>query len=397
MLRHQRLQGAWLLVATLSVALVAGCGNGEGSDKSPEDKGDSAQDTAVPVETALAKRDEIVASYTGTASLEPEGQSQVVAKTSGVVQRILVEEGDRVRAGQTLATLDPERPRLQLMQADASRKRLENDARRAEEMFRRKLLSAEASDRAKFDLQTQQAAYDMAKLELSYTSIVAPISGTVSLRLVKPGNLLTLNQVAFTIDDFDPLLAVLNVPERELRLLKPSMPVTMQVDALPGKSFKGRIARVSPVVDGKTGTLRVTAEFHDETETLKSGMFGRLTVVYDRKEEALVVPREALADEDGETFVYVVERDPNPPKPKAAAEKKRRFSFGTAKAEDSKAEKPKAAAPAMIAKRKLVKLGYVSGDKVEIASGVTEGARVVTVGRTAVRDGTRVQVIEGLQ
>lgn len=390
------LRKGFTALAVLAFILVAGCGGGGERGKEGKEGADTAEDTAVPVETALSRRDEIVASYTGTASLEPEGQAQVVAKTSGVVQSVLAEEGDKVRAGQILVTLDSERPRLALRQSEASLKRLENDARRAQEMFNRKLLSAEASDRAKFDMQTQRAAYDIARLELSYTQVAAPISGTVSRRMVKPGNFMTINQAAFMIDDFDPLLAVLNVPERELRLLKPAMQVAMQVDALPGRTFRGVIARVSPVVDSKTGTLRVTAEFQDETGTLKSGMFGRLTVVYDTKSDALVVPREALADEDGETFVYVVERDPKPPKVKKEAEEKPWYSFGAAQSEEVK--KPKQpAGPALIAKRKLVKLGYVAGDKVEVLSGVPEGARVVTVGRSAVRDGTRVQVIESVK
>ncbi len=386
----QTVSGIWTALAVAGVLAIAGCGGGGGDGDSKQ--GERAQDTAVPVESALSRRDEIVASYTGTASLEPEDQAQVVAKASGVVQRVLVEEGDKVRAGQVLATLDSERARMQLRQSEASLKRMENDARRAQEMFSRKLLSAEASDRAKFDFQTQRAAYDMARLDLQYTQIVAPISGTVSSRLVKPGNFLAMNQAAFMIDDFDPLLAVLNVPERELRLLKPAMPVAMQVDALPGRIFNGVIARVSPVVDSKTGTLRVTGEFRDETGTLKSGMFGRLTVIYDTRRDALVVPREALADEDGETFVYVIEKDLTPPKPKKV-EKKKGFSFGSPKAEEAAPKKP--AGPPLVAKRKLVKLGYVSGDKVEIVSGVAEGAQVITVGRSAVRDGTRVQVIEG--
>ena len=226
-------------LALLALLLAAGCGGGGAGDQGGKEGAESAQDTAVPVETALSRRDEIVASHTGTASLEPEGQAQVVAKASGVVQSVLVEEGDKVSAGQTLATLDPERPRLALRQSEASLKRLENDARRAQEMFNRKLLSAEASDRAKFDMQTQQAAYDMARLELSYTQVTAPIAGTVSMRMIKPGNFMTINQAAFMIDDFDPLLAVLNVPERELRLLKPAMQVAMQVDALPGRTFGG--------------------------------------------------------------------------------------------------------------------------------------------------------------
>lgn len=392
---------AIVTLALVALGLAAGCGGGGKEGDEGDNK--SEQDTAVPVEAALSRRDKVVASYTGTASLEPESQAQVVAKASGVVQRILVEEGDRVTSGQVLATLDPQRAQLMLRQSEANLKRLENDARRANEMFERKLLSAEANDRARFELDNQKAAHDMSRLELSYTRIVAPISGVVSLRMVKPGNLLQLNQAAFMIDDFDPLLAVLSVPERELRLLKAGMPVSMQVDALPGRTFDGEVARISPVVDAQTGTFRVTAEFNDKTGTLKSGMFGRLTVVYDTRRDALVVPREALADEDGETFVYVVEKDPNPPKPKEPEKKTSRFSFGSddAKDADDKGEKPKKASkpagPALIAKRKLVKTGYMSGDSVEIESGINEGARVVTVGRAAVRDGTRILVIEGLK
>ncbi len=390
--------------ALLALGLATGCGSG-GKDGG-EGEGNSEQDTAVPVEAALTRRDKVVASYTGTASLEPESQAQVVAKASGVVQRIMVEEGDHVTAGKVLATLDPDRAQLSLRQSAANLKRLENDARRASEMYGRKLLSAEANDRARFELENQKAAYDMARLELSYTRIVAPISGVVSLRMVKPGNLLQINQAAFMIDDFDPLLAVLSVPERELRLLQAGMPVSMQVDALPGRSFDGEVARISPVVDAQTGTFRVTAEFHDKTGTLKSGMFGRLTVVYDTRRDALVVPREALADEDGETFVYVVEMDPNPPKAKEPEKKKGLFGFGSAQAKDaddakgkdSKSIKPtKPKGPSLIAKRKLVKTGYMSGNVVEIESGIGEGARVVTVGRAAVRDGTRILVIEGLK
>lgn len=344
--------------ALLLGGLLAGC-KPPGGDANAADEGKDGKEhveEAIPVEVGIARRERIVASYTGTATLEAEREAQVVAKTSGVLLRLRAEEGDAVRAGQLLAELDPERTKLELARAEANKRRLENDFARAEELFKSKLISPEQHDKIRFDLETQRAAYDLAKLELSYTRIVAPIDGVISERLVKEGNLIQLHQALFRIDDFDPLLGVLNVPERELTTLRPGLAVAMAVDALPGRTFEGRVARVSPVVESATGTFRVTTEFHDETGMLKSGMFGRIAIVYAERDDALTIPRAALMDEDGRTAVFTVK--------------------------DRKVE------------RADVKIGYVSGDRVEIVEGLAEGDAVITVGRAAVREGTKVQVLE---
>ncbi len=382
-----------LAAATVLLLTTALAACGKPDNKSTE--GETGGDTPVPVEAVAAVRQPIIANYTGTATLEAERQAEVVAKTSGVLLKLRVEEGDIVSAGQVLAELDPERPRLQLAQAEANLKRLQNDFRRAQEMYQNRLVSSEQFDKVRFDLETQQAAYDLAQLELSYTHIVAPIDGVISERMVKEGNLIQLHQPLFRIDDFDPLLAVLNVPERELAILRPGLPVSMVVDALAGKSFSGAIARVSPVVDSQTGTFRVTTEFRDETRQLKSGMFGRLNVVYDERKDALVVPREAVIDEDGRTSVFVVSRE----KPKPPADADKAAAKDKAKAEDKAKPgdgKGQAKAPAEIdvARLRDVKVGYAAGERIEIREGLAEGDRVITIGRAAVRDGTTVTVLE---
>ena len=211
--------------------VLAACGGAAGEDKDEKGKDgegkEKAEDVAIPVEAGIARRQRIVASYTGTATLEAEREAQVVAKTSGVLLKLKVEEGDRVREGQVLAEIDPERARLELLRATSTLKRLENDNERSKELFGRQLVSQEANDRVRFELDTQRAATELAQLELSYTRIVAPIDGVISERMVKEGNLIQLHQALFRIDDFDPLLGVLNVPERELSTLQPGLPVTM--------------------------------------------------------------------------------------------------------------------------------------------------------------------------
>lgn len=377
------------------LALMAGLAACQGDNK--DANAEEAANNAVPVEVAPVARRSISASYEGTATLEPESEAQVAAKVNGVLLKLMVEEGDRVTQGQVLAKLDDEIPRLNLAKAEAVLRKLENDFRRSQEMFERKLLSVEQNDKIRYDLETQRATYDLAKLELSYTEIVAPISGVISRRLVKVGNYIQLNQALFQIDNFDPLLAVLNVPERELSTLRAGQAVQMQVDSMPGQKFEGAIQRISPVVDAATGTFRVTCEFRDASGQLKSGMFGRLGIAFAKHDDTLAIPRSALMDEDGETAVYVVVSGASV----AAAEKPE--SNGKpdpkAKSDKGKAGKDKTAnaTPAWVAKRRLVKVGYSDANYVEVNSGLEEGDRVITLGRSAVRDGTAIQVLEAVQ
>jgi len=385
------------ILALVVAACLIGCGPKSGNDD--KRNGSDEAEPTVPVEVAAATRKSITASYSGTAALEPENQALVVAKASGILLELLVEEGDQVSAGRLLARLDPEKPRLELARAEANLKRLENEFSRSSDLFTRNLVSSEANDRARFDLETQKAAFDLVKLDLEYTRIVAPISGVISERMVKAGNLIQLQQVLFRIDDFDPLLAVLNVPERELSTIKAGLPVNMHVDAMPGVQFGGTVARVSPVVEAGTGTFRVTTEFRDDKGLLKSGMFGRVSVVHDQRDNALVIPREAILEADSESAVFVLDKNPPPVDPKEEKLKKDKESsqgmfarwFGGKKAES---KKPAATeGPVWYARRVVVKLGYLSGADAEVIEGLKEGDQVVTLGKNALREGVRLQIV----
>ena len=228
-----------------------------GKDGKPEEK----KVEAVPVEVAKASRRPIAASYAGTANLEAPGEAQVVAKTSGVMVQLLAEEGDQVRAGQVLARIDGDKVRLEALRQLATVNKLENNYRRAQELVAKNLVSVEAADQIKYDLQSARAAYDLAKLELSYTNIVAPISGVIAQRMVKPGNLIALNAPVFRIVNNAHLEGVLNAPEREMSRLKAGLPLRMVVDAVPGKVFECKVDRVSPVMDSSSGTFRLVCAF----------------------------------------------------------------------------------------------------------------------------------------
>jgi len=325
-------------------------------DVAKDGKDGKKEDTAVPVEVAKVSRRPVAASYSGTASLDAPGEAQVVSKTSGIVLQILTEEGQRVSKGQVLARLDSEHQRLQVEQAASAVRKLESNYERSQKMVAAKLVSTEANDQIRYDLESARATLNIAQLELSYTSITAPISGVVAQRMVKQGNLIALNAPLFRIVDDSRLEAVLNVPERELATMKPGLVVTMQVDAVAGKQFSGKIDRISPVVDSGSGTFRVVCAFTGDGG-LKPGMFGRIGIVYDSRTNALTIPRVALLEDEGEPAAYAVR--------------------------DGKAV------------RVSLKLGYVDGEVAEVRSGLSEGDSVVTAGKVAIRDGAKVQVIGG--
>ena len=375
------LHAAGFLMLACCIAALGACNVGE----QPTTAG-NAVTQSIPVEVVSATQQSITANYSGTATLEAVADAQVVAKATGIVLQLLVEEGMRVRKGQLLAVLDDAAARNKLAQANGTLRKAQAAFEKAQKGLALQVTSRSEFDSDKYDLETQRAVVVGASIDLANTRVLAPIAGVIAKRSIKLGNLVQANQALFEIVDMDPLQAVLNVPERDLDTLKAGQSVRLRVDALPGKDFGGTIARIAPVVDAASGTFRATCEFRDDTHALKPGMFGRVDVAYDQRHDALVVPRAAIVEEDGESSVFVIE--PVPVKKSAPAAPAKGKS-GEAVA----AERVKPIPPGFVARRRLVKTGYGEGDRVEIRDGLHDGDRVITVGRNAVRDGTEVQVI----
>ncbi len=346
-----RALGAGIVLGCLTLTACKGGGDAEAKAKDDAEK--KAQEV-VPVEAVGVARRPIAASYSGTAPLEARAESQVVAKTSGVALQVMAEVGQVVRAGQVLVRLDSDRAQLQAAQTSAQMRKLEANYNRSLQLSKQQLVSANDIDQLKFDLENIRAANRLANLELSYANVVAPISGVIAERSIKTGNFVQINSPIFRIVDTSRLEATLNVPERELATLKAGLPVQLLVDALPGRPFMGLVDRVAPVIDSGSGTFRVICAF-DSGGLLQPGMFGRIKIDYDRRADAMVIPRSALLDDENDPAVYTVRGG------KAA--------------------------------RASVKLGYYDGEWVEVRSGLKLGDRVVTAGKVALREGTVVQVI----
>lgn len=254
-----------------------------------------------------------------------------------------------------MAQLDGARLRLELNQSEANLRKLQRDYERNVELKDKGLVSSGDFDKIRYEMEALEASFNLAKLELDYTQIRAPIDGVVSERFVRLGNTISSGEAVFRVTSFDPLVAYLHVPEREYRHIAKDQPVGIDIDALQGQRIVAAVTRVSPVVDPVTGTFKITIEISDDQRRIKPGMFGRISIVYDQHENVLQIPRSAILEESDQTSVFLVK--------------------------DGKAI------------RKVVQTGYSNSGMIEITDGLVDDDQVVTVGHIGLKDDAVVTVI----
>ncbi|MEJ2128518.1 MAG: efflux RND transporter periplasmic adaptor subunit [Woeseiaceae bacterium] len=344
--------------AIIACACLLGACAQEGAEPEAVETEDE-EVVAVPVEVGKPVRGDIYAVYSGTAPIEAFAEADVIAKVAGEVREILVEEGDDVKQGQVMARLDGDRLRLELNESEANLQKLRRDYERNVDLKEKGLISTGDFDKIRYEMEALEASYNLAKLELDYTQIRAPIDGVVSNRFIRRGNTIAVNEAAFRVTSFDPLVAYLHVPEREYRSIKKDQVVGIDIDALQGQRVVTSVTRVSPIVDPETGTFKITIEISDEQRRIKPGMFGRFNIVYDQHENVLQIPRSSIIENSGEMSVFVVE--------------------------DGKAV------------RRSVSTGYSNSGMVEITDGLSDDDRVVTVGHVGLKDDAVVTVINATE
>ena len=332
------------------VLLLSACQQGESTAEEDEE-----EVPPVPVETGTPVRGDVLAVYSGTAPIEAFAEADVIAKVEGEIREVLVEEGDEVEKGQILARLDGDRLRLELNESGARLRKMQRDFERNKDLREKGLLSEGDYEKLQYDLESLQASYNLASLELDYTQIRAPISGVISERYIKLGNTISVNDPLYRVTSFDPLVAYLHVPEREYQQISADQPVAIDIDALADMEILAGVTRVSPIVDPETGTFKITIEIRDESRRIKPGMFGRMSIVYDRHENVLQVPRSAVMEEMGIESVYVVEDDK--------------------------------------AVRRIVKTGYGENGMIEITDGLDDSDNVITVGQVGLKPDATVTII----
>lgn len=342
-----------LLSSVVILFTLQACGGGGEMSENSED------DTPViPVEVSSVSRGNISAYYSNTATLEAEQEATVVSKVRGIIEEIYVEEGDMVQAGQVIAKIEDDQYQIEADRAKATLDRLYNEYQRNKELYERELIAAETYQNSQYEYESQKATYDLAELNLEYTSVKSPISGVISRRHVKAGNMIGTDQPMYRVTDFTPLQAILHIPEHEMSKIRKDQRAELRVDALPNETFVGHVERISPVVDSETGTFKVTIYVDETKNMLRPGMFGRVKIVYDTRENTRMIPKSAVISEDLAQSVYVIK--------------------------DS------------LAFKKVIQTGYTNGSNIEVLNGLDDGEMVVTIGQGSLQDSSKVSVIESL-
>jgi multidrug efflux pump subunit AcrA (membrane-fusion protein) len=343
-------------------------------------------------------------------SLFPMEEVTVSSEVEGRVEQVLVDVGDRVSAGQPIVRIvptelqytadeqkaalqqararlgiSPEADDLKDVRAAAEVKRAAADLadaeqkyRRAKTLFEQSLIPRQDYDEAESRYNAARAAYDLsvqtvenlraqlaqsrasvklAQKKLSDTTIRAPFAGQVKDRQVTQGQYLKVQTPVMVIVDVDPLRVRLKVPEKMAAWAKVGQPVTITVEAFPGRTFSGKISRINPAVDQQTRTFEVEALIDNNDNALKPGFFVKAVIPSDKVDTALFLPEDALLYVYGVYKVFVIE--------------------GSS------------------LKEKEVKLGAREGDEVEVVEGLKEGERVaLPLKGQELRDGAPVEVVQ---
>jgi membrane fusion protein (multidrug efflux system) len=347
--------GLLTAAAALSVSLAA-CGVGEAKVADPAEK---AVATPLPVEVSAPLTADIFATYQSTTNIAADSEAPVLARVSGEVVEILVEEGDEVEEGQILARLDGERLRLQMLEAKANLEKTKKSYERYIQLHERGLVSASTFEGLKFDMDALNASYELKRLNYNYTKIRAPIDGVVSSRDIKLGQHVMAGAPAFKITNIEILVAYLNIPQTELSKISAGDTAKVRVDAMPELEFDAKIDRISPTIDPRNGTFRATASIDNSSGDLAPGMFGRFEIAYEKHSDALLIPADALIEEDSETVVYIVNEGS--------------------------------------ASRRAIETGIRSNGMVEVLDGLDVNDKVVVTGQGGLRDGANVLASSELQ
>ena len=367
------IRSAYRLLGLTGVALtLAACGAEDSSQ--PSNQRPAPVVTVEPVQASDAK---MVQEY--PARVRGAREVEVRARISGVLLERSHEEGSEVQEGDLLFRIDPTPMNIQLKQAEAAQanavaehRQAQRDWERAEQLFERGALSASERDRirsqldfAEAGLARAQAEVDEAKLTLSYTKVLAPLSGSTSLEVLPEGSLLSAGSLLTTIVQQDPVHVIFALPERDAAIQRTARVADKALESdvelvLPDGSVYSRPATVdftSSRIDNATGTITVRAVVENPDRQLIPGQFVRARVLLRQFEDQIIVPTEAVGADARGPNVWVVDAE-------------------------SKAE------------LRPVRLGTVIGDRQVIEEGLQPGDRVVVNGQVGLQPGMAVRIAD---
>jgi membrane fusion protein (multidrug efflux system) len=333
----------------------AGAGAGPGSPAGP------ARPTAI--EVAKVETQTLVDETQAVGSLRSRQGVMLRPEVGGRVKQIFFDDGQRVRKGQVMVQFEDQLQQAQLSQAKAELSIAQANHKRNQELVAQNFISKRSLDESGAALEVNRAKLALADATLQRLKVLAPFDGITGLKQINVGDYLKDGADMVNVEDLDAVLLDFRLPERVQAKIRAGQKAQLPVDALPGRPFMAVVQAVDPLIEANGRSVGVRGCIDNRQQQLRPGMFARVNAVFGSRENAMVIPEEAIIPQGGRTFVVKVVAG----------------------------EKP----DSLVSERVAVKTGLRLPGKVEILEGLAAGDTVVTAGHQRLqKDGTMVRVVD---
>jgi membrane fusion protein (multidrug efflux system) len=312
---------------------------------------------AAPVEAASVQTADIDVEVDAVGSLIADESVIIRSEIAGKIQSIHFSDGQPVSKDDLLSVIDPSEYSAQLDQIRATVELDQLNVDRAKPLLDAQGISRQRYDELAAKLKESRAKLALAQVFLDKTQIRAPFSGRLGMRQISPGEYVQPGKAIVNLESIQPIKVDFRIPELYGNQIRLGQTVLIRVDTYPDRTFKGRIEAIDPRIDETTRTLQLRALLRNEESKLRPGMFTHVTVLLGRRNEAKLIPEQALVPMGGDQFVFRIVEG------KAALTK--------------------------------VRIGQRREGRVEIVEGLGAHDQVVTAGQMKLHDGAPVRVKDG--
>ena len=335
-------------IAVLAIAAAVSC-SGNGSKKQ-ESSGPGLTPATPNVEVAVAQSRDVPQESVYASTVEAYAVNNIMPQTGGRIRKINAEVGDYVSKGQVLAEMD----RLQMEQLELQIKNDEAEYERLKTLYQQGGVAQSDFEAAELGYKVRKSNYQNVK---ENTILRSPITGYVTARNFDQGDMFSMAAPIFTVQQVTPVKLLVGVSESEYTKVKKGDSVSLTVDAIPGRSFTGKVERLYPTVDAATHTFKVEVLVSNTDRVLRPGMYARVVINFGNR-RSVIVPDTAIVKQEGTgtRFIYVLKEDST-------------VSYIP------------------------VTLGRHMGTEYEVVAGLEPGSTIVVKGQSALRDGIKVNVL----
>lgn len=355
--------GAWWYQNKPRPAPADGSGAARTSAQAAATTAGAALARALTVEVARVEVMHLRDDTQAVGSLRSRQSVVLRPEVSGRITQLNFRDGVRVRKGQLLVQLDDQLQRAQVQQSEAELSIAQANHKRNQELVARNFISQRSVDESAANLQVAQAKLALARATAARLRIVAPFDGITGIRTVNVGDYLKDGADVVNIEDMEAVFVDFRLPERFQSRIRRGQQASVELDALPGQKYRAVIQAIDPLIDANGRSVGVRGCIDNRHLQLRPGMFARINAVFSERENALVIPEEAIVPQGARLFVVKIN---------ASADRQ-----------------------TLTTQRVPVKVGLRSPGRVEILDGLVAGDTVVTAGHQRVqRDGTPVRLAQ---